>query len=262
MPEVLSCTGCGSPVEEGQQFCGICGVRLGGAAEQPAPVAPEETGVERPQAAKAPGQEYLVEQSEPVRQQQGLACPNCGSSIAADQQFCGICGTKLVIIQQGPSVAQPAPTAAAPAKATYDTAAAPAEIGTPPVAAGPPPAMGDTQQFAPGPAAAQVDEKLTRKDYVMKPRRRWILSVAAVIFQIFGWIILVGGCLASIAMAIYAGLGGGFQPLIPGVGTITGITVIYWAIGGIIASLIYGFGFLAFAELCYAVANIEKSIRL
>ena len=54
MPEVLSCPGCGSPVEESQQFCGICGVRLGGVAQQAAPVAPQETVAEQPQVAEMP----------------------------------------------------------------------------------------------------------------------------------------------------------------------------------------------------------------
>jgi len=274
MPEVLSCTGCGSPVEEGQQFCGICGVRLVGAVEPP-PVVPKETRIEQPQAARAPEREYAAGQPGPaiqhqafvaqqaaVTQQQGSSCPNCGSPIAADQQFCGICGTKLIVAQPEPVIAQPAPTGVAPTKVTYDKAAAPAEMGAPPVVVGPPPTAVDAQQFEPGPAAPQTDERIMRKDFVMKPRRRWILSTAAVIFLIFGWIILVGGCLASIAAAVYAGLGGGFQPVISGVGPIEGMVVIYWAIGGIIASVLYGFGFLAFAELCYTVRDIEKDVRL
>ena len=99
------------------------------AAAQPSPVAPQEIKAEQPPAARAPAQE-IAKEPEPVMQQQACACPNCKSSIAVDQQFCGICGTKLVAAQPGPAVAPPAPTGAAPAPVTYETVAAvPAEVG-------------------------------------------------------------------------------------------------------------------------------------
>jgi hypothetical protein len=94
---------------------------------------------------------------------------------------------------------------------------------------------------------------------VSKPQRRGILSAAAVIFQIFGWIILVFGILSSIALAVFASIGGSFMSTI-GLGAFGGVAAIGAAIGGIVASLLYGFGFLAFAEICYAIRNIEKSI--
>jgi hypothetical protein len=95
---------------------------------------------------------------------------------------------------------------------------------------------------------------------VTTPRKRSILSAAAIIFQIFGWIILVFGILASIAMAVFAGMGGSFMPAVPSLVSLGGIAAIGVAVSGIIASLVYGLGFLAFAEICYAVMNIEKSI--
>ena len=89
-------------------------------------------------------------------------------------------------------------------------------------------------------------------------RRRGILSAAAIIFQIFGWIILVFGILASIAVAVFASIGGSLTSAVPGMGTMGGTAVIGMAIGGIVASLLYGFGFLAFAEMCYAVIDLRK----
>ena len=68
------------------------------------------------------------------------------------------------------------------------------------------------------------------------------------------------GILSSIAMAIFAGIGGSFVSTIPGMGPLGGITAIVMATCGIIASLLFGLGFLAFAEICYAVTDIEKSI--
>lgn len=170
-----------------------------------------------------------------MTQQKAAACPTCGSQIAPGQQFCGVCGTNLASMsQQQPPMAQPA------------LAGTTMPRGAPTVVAGAPP----TTPSAPPPA----------KPVTAQPRKHRILSVAGVIFQIVGWIVLVFGILASIAMAVFAGIGGSFMSAIPGMGTIGGIAAIGVAIGGIIASLICGFGYLAFAEICYTLIDIEKDL--
>lgn len=206
MQQTVTCSSCGSPINESQKFCGVCGLNLVG-----------------------------------MIQQKATACPTCGSPMSPGQQFCGTCGTNLASVsQQPPPMAQPAPGSTAMSRgASVIAGGAPATTVVAPTA------------VPSGPSAARQ---------VTKPRKRGILSAAAIIFQIFGWIILVFGILASIAMAVFAGMGGSFMPAVPSLGSLGGIAAIGVAIIGIIASLLYGLGFLAFAEICYAVMNIEKSI--
>jgi hypothetical protein len=158
------------------------------------------------------------------------ACPNCGSALAPGQQFCGTCGTKLAVAsQQAPLMAQPGTTM--PRGTAMAGGVTPVTIGGAPAA-----------------------KKITT------PPKRGILSTAAIVFQILGWIILVGGILISIGIAVFAGMGGAIMSAVPGMGTMEGITAIIMAIIGIVISLLYGLGFLAFAEICYAIRDIEKSI--
>jgi len=60
MKKTIACPGCGSQNPADQQFCGSCGAKLAGEAEQ-----------------------------------QTIMCPGCGSQNPASQQFCGSCGAKL-----------------------------------------------------------------------------------------------------------------------------------------------------------------------
>jgi hypothetical protein len=92
-----------------------------------------------------------------------------------------------------------------------------------------------------------------------QPQRYGILSTAATLFQIFGWIVLIFGIVFSIFIAIWPLLGGEVKSLIPGI-TFDTITVIGMAFCGIIVSLLYGFGMLAFAEICYAAIDFRKSL--
>lgn len=157
------------------------------------------------------------------------ACPTCGSALAPGHQFCGVCGAKLAVIsQQPPPMTQPDTTMSkGPAMAG----------GVLPVTVG----------------AAPAAKKSTAP-------KRGILSTAAIVFQILGWIILIGGILTSIGIAVFAGMGGAIMSALPGMGTMEGVTVIIMAIIGIIVSLLYGLSFLAFAEICYAIRDIEKNI--
>jgi len=76
MKKTIACPGCGSQNPADQQFCGSCGAKLAGEAEQ-----------------------------------QTIICPGCGSQNAASQQFCGSCGAKLAgEAQQVPTGVQPVPT--------------------------------------------------------------------------------------------------------------------------------------------------------
>ncbi len=69
MKKTIACPGCGSQNPADQQFCGSCGAKLAGEAEQ-----------------------------------QTIICPGCGSQNPASQQFCGSCGARLAGgVQQVPT---------------------------------------------------------------------------------------------------------------------------------------------------------------
>jgi len=191
MQQTVKCPSCGSPINESQKFCGVCGLNLEG-----------------------------------IVQKQANVCPTCGLPISPGQQFCGSCGTKLAVVAQQP----PPTTQTAPAQPISQNA----------------------------PATAQAAPSTVATKQATTTRRRGILNAAAIVFQIFGWIILVFGILASIAMAVFAVMGGTLMSAVPGMATLGGFTAIGIAVGGIVISLLYGLGFLAFAEICYAVMDLRK----
>ena len=181
--------------------------------------------------------------------QQTINCPSCGSPLAPNQKFCGVCGLNLAgVVQQKANTCPTCNSPIAPGQQFCGVCGAkmPMMSQQPPVQAGAISAVAGAP--APKPVAA-------------RSRRYGILSTAAVIFQIFGWIVLVFGILVSIGVAVWAGMGGAFQSLMPGMETVSGVAAIGMAVGGIIASLLYGFGFLAFAEICYAIIEIQKDLE-
>jgi hypothetical protein len=177
--------------------------------------------------------------------QQTINCPGCGSPLAPNQKFCGVCGLNLASVTQ--QKANTCPTCNSPIAPGQQFCGV---CGAKMPAAGQQPAV----QANAAPAATPVAKPVRTRSYA-------ILSIAAVIFQIFGWIVLVFGILASIGVAVWAGMGGAFESLMPGMATVGGITAIIMAICGIIASLLYGFGLLAFGEICYAAINVQKDLE-
>ena len=85
------------------------------------------------------------------------------------------------------------------------------------------------------------------------------LRAVATVYRIIGWVVMIGGSLFSIALAVLA-LGGtgaltDFMPLSAGLGTV-GIAVV-----GLIASILSGLFLVAFADLCYVLIDIEINTR-
>jgi hypothetical protein len=119
-PHMLPCPNCGFPNEADDSFCGQCRHPLGASDTTPTTTAPSPAtpGMPTPATANPP-----------------VACPHCGFSNDADDQFCGSCGKAL----GQPTVA--APTAAIPvaAAAATPTKAPPAAISAPPIAPKPQP---------------------------------------------------------------------------------------------------------------------------
>jgi hypothetical protein len=165
---------------------------------------------------------------------QSLSCPNCGAPIMADQQFCGMCGAKLSNVA--------AEAAASPAPQPQTSVSEPVIV----------------QPTFANRRASKIESRPQTKT---KEKKYGLLSFSAITFQVLGWIIMIVGCLASIAMIVFAAIGGGFQPLIPGISSILGS----WAIGlgflSLVVALITGLIFLAFAELFFATIDILKSVK-
>ncbi len=90
-------------------------------------------------------------------------------------------------------------------------------------------------------------------------RKYAALKGVATIYRIIGWVVMVGGSLFSIALAVIAAQGTEelkqFIPWAQGVGMV-GIAIV-----GVIASVLYGLFLIAFAELCYVLMDIEENTR-
>ena len=161
-------------------------------------------------------------------------CPGCGSAVSTDQRYCGVCGTQLTGMEQTqPKSAQPEPSAIPPSKTAEPEKATAAD-----------------KEVKSETATAT---KTAVQGYGM-------LNFAVIIFRIVGWVLLIGGCLGSIAVIVFAIIGGGFQTLIPGLDTLIGDTAMWMGVGCLIFSFVYGLAFIAFGELCRAVVNIATSI--
>ena len=86
------------------------------------------------------------------------------------------------------------------------------------------------------------------------------LRAVATVYRIIGWVVMIGGSLFSIALAVLAFGGTGALadsiPLSAGMGTV-GI-----AIAGLIASILFGLFLVAFSDVCSVLMDIEKNTRL
>lgn len=85
------------------------------------------------------------------------------------------------------------------------------------------------------------------------------LRAAATVYRIIGWVVMIGGSLFSIALAVMAlGATGALTELMPlsaGLGTL-GIALV-----GLIASVLSGLFLIAFADLCNVLVDIERNTR-
>jgi hypothetical protein len=85
------------------------------------------------------------------------------------------------------------------------------------------------------------------------------LKAAATVYRIIGWVVMIGGSLFSIALAVMAlGASGTLTELLPlsaGLGTL-GIALV-----GLIISILFGLFLIAFADLCYVLIDLEANTR-
>jgi hypothetical protein len=92
------------------------------------------------------------------------------------------------------------------------------------------------------------------------PSRKYgALRAVATIYRIIGWVVMVGGSLFSIALAVIGGQGvGAISQFIPGGGSLGMLGI---AIIGVIGSILYGLFLVAFADLCFVLIDIERNTR-
>jgi hypothetical protein len=111
----------------------------------------------------------------------------------------------------------------------------------------PPPAQ-DTQ-----PLATTVPEVRTTTSL-----KFGALRAVATVYRIIGWVVMIGGSLFSIALAIMSfGATGALTDFLP----VTGLGTVAIAIVALIASILTGLFLVAFADVCYVLIDIEKNTR-
>jgi len=116
----IVCPGCGATNTPGEMFCDNCGAPL--AAPQPEPEA-----VAAAQAEPAP--------AAPIEPGGPKTCPDCGATVAEDDEFCYACGADLRTPRAAaePTAVEEQP-AGGPAPVSEPAAAAPSPAAPPPAA--------------------------------------------------------------------------------------------------------------------------------
>ncbi|HAV10861.1 MAG TPA: hypothetical protein DCX22_04540 [Dehalococcoidia bacterium] len=206
--------------------------------------------------------------------QQNMHCPVCGSSITSGQTFCGDCGTKLSFITTSQQ-ASVCPTCASPVKQGQQFcgvcgAILSGESQQLSAQMQPQPQPQPPQQTAAPQSTVGVISDATASPPLSKPQerasqakplqynRRGMLLVATAILQIIGWVVIIGGCIGTVIFAL-SDIGTDVQSkllIVDGAGI---IAVIIKLITGLVISLGYGFGLLAFAEICKLLISVERN---
>ncbi len=173
--------------------------------------------------------------------QQIVNCASCGLQYPAGQRFCTTCGARLPEMVSPPAwqTPQTQQQVVSQQEQAWETPPAPA---------------------APAAPAVQKVAAASRK-YIL-------LSAAAIIFKIIGWVVLIGGILGSIAIGLLASQGAmaGLVSLMDkgmalfGVSGVAGAGLAVIVLVGIGGSLLLGLGMLAFAELSSAVMAIDDNV--
>jgi DNA-directed RNA polymerase subunit RPC12/RpoP len=173
-------------------------------------------------------------------------CPGCGTVVSPEQRYCGVCGAQLNGMEQPVTPPAPPPPPPPPPQ--------PAKQEQPVM---PPPKPVEQEKTAPDVKEVRAEPAVVTGTPAV---RYGIMNFAVVLFRVIGWIILIGGCLGSIAMIVFAIIGGSFLTIIPGMDTLAGDMAVLFGIGSFVLSFIYGFAFIAFAELCRIVTRIAARV--
>jgi hypothetical protein len=107
------------------------------------------------------------------------------------------------------------------------------------------------------PQPAATTETLVKK--AVPSSKYGALKAAVTVYRIIGWVVMIGGSLFSIALAVLAlGASGTLTEILPlsaGLGTL-GIAIV-----GLITSVLVGLFLIAFANLCHVLIDIETNTR-
>ena len=99
-----TCSSCGAGISQDDQFCGECGSRV----ELSEQFRSDERGMHPPTGA-SDDDAAAPDSTEPGPPAGGSpTCPKCHAAVAADDRFCGECGTKLRAASVSPSPPEPA----------------------------------------------------------------------------------------------------------------------------------------------------------
>ena len=85
------------------------------------------------------------------------------------------------------------------------------------------------------------------------------LRAVATVYRIIGWVVMVGGTLFSIALAVIAAQG--MEELVDFIPLGTGIGMVGIAVVGVVVSILFGLFLIAFADLCCVLIDVEGNTR-
>ena len=92
---------------------------------------------------------------------------------------------------------------------------------------------------------------------VVPSRKYGPLRAVATIYKIIGWVVMGGGTIFSIALAVIGAQGvGEFSQFIP---WNTGFGMVGIVVVGVVVSILGGLFLVAFADLCYVLMDVERN---
>jgi len=171
--------------------------------------------------------------------QQSSICPTCASPVKQGQQFCGVCGATIT----GESQQQQWNTQTQmQAQPQQQPAATQPMTGVAP----------DVAVVSPAPRSQEIASQANP----LPTKKHGMLLVTVAMLQIIGWVVVVGGCIGAIMFAM-SDIGTDVLSKLPITGGAGAIGMIIKFTIGLVVSSGYGFGLLAFAELCKLLMSIE-----
>ena len=85
------------------------------------------------------------------------------------------------------------------------------------------------------------------------------LKAVATVYRIVGWVVMLGGTIFSVALAVIAAQG--MEELVAFIPVGAGLGVVGIAIVGVVVSILLGLFLIAFADLCCVLIDIEGNTR-
>jgi len=106
---------------------------------------------------------------------------------------------------------------------------------------------------------APVAEPETIEIAAVPIRNYGALRAVATVYRIIGWVVMLGGTIFSIALAVIAAQG--MEELVAFIPVGAGLGVVGIAIVGVVVSILLGLFLIAFADLCCVLIDIEGNTR-